>query len=127
MNLESVAERLELDGVGWRGSDIFVSHLPTEVERGILLRHSYTGTPIDPELPGYRNTRFSVATRAKTYKEGVDLMWAVINSITVARVQMTNMDVKLIRARTEPIPFPMSPAGMFEFLVIFEAVYVIVG
>lgn len=126
MNLESIAEKLELDGVGNRAFDIFINHLPTEAERAILLRDPYIGTPIDPELPNYRVTRFNVAARAKSYQEGKELMSQVMRSLTLSNTALTGMEVRYIRPRTEPIAFPMSQAGMFEFLVIFDAVYVIV-
>lgn len=126
MNLESIAEKLEQDGVGSRAHDIFINHMPTDAESGILLRDPYIGTAFDYELPNYRDTRFNVATRSKNYADAKNLMWSVIRSLMVSNTSLTGMAVKFIRPRTEPIPFPKSVAGYYEFLVIFDAVYVIV-
>lgn len=127
MNLNTLAEKLQSDGVGVTGKTIFINHMPTKVEKGVLLRPAYVGTPIDYELPDYRVTRFSVAVRAKDFADGEALMRSVMSSLTLTEIQLSGMDIRYVRPRTEPVPFPLTVGGMFEFLVIFDAVYVIVS
>lgn len=126
MNLEALAEKLQADRLGKKGKEIFINHMPTSVEAGILLRPPYVGTPIDYELPGYRSTRFNLSVRAKDYQTGDKLIRKAMASLTLEETKLSGMDVRYIRPRTEPVSFPLSVAGTFEFLVIFDAVYVIV-
>lgn len=126
MNLEAIASKLQLENVGKKGRSIFINSMPADAETGILLRIPFVGTEIDYELPNYRKTKFNVATRAKDYREAETLMRKVMACLTLSEVALENMDVRYIRPRTEPVPFPVTPAGQFEFLVIFDAVYVIV-
>lgn len=127
MNLEAIANKLQLDGLGKKGKTIFINHMPVEAEAGILLRGSYVGTEINYELPNYRTTRFNVAVRAKSHTQAQTLVDKVCVALTLSEVALDGMDVRFIRPRTEPVLFPVSPAGQFEFLVIFDAVYVIVA
>lgn len=126
MNLESIAEKLQDDGVGQMGASIFINHMPADAASGVLLRPPYVGTPIDFELPGYRKTKFNVAARGKNYQEAYALAMKVMESLTVMETTLTGMDVRYIRPRTEPVSFPVSEGAAVEFLMIFETVYVIV-
>lgn len=126
MNLEMIADKLQADGVGQKGKVVFINHMPAEIVPGILLRPPYVGTPIDYELPGYRKTAFNVAVRATTYVEGEALAKKVMKSLTVSESMLGLTEVRYIRPRTEPVSFPVSDGALVEFLMIFEAVYVIV-
>lgn len=126
MNLEMIADKLQNDGVGNKGKTIFINHMPVEATAGVLLRPPYVGTPIDYELPGYRKTKFNAAVRGKNYREADILAKKVMESLTFYEAQMPGLDVRYVRPITEPVSFPVSEGSMVEFLVIFEAVYVIV-
>lgn len=127
MNLEMIADKLQDDGVGKKGKTIFINHMPADVQTGILLRPPYIGTPIDYELPGYRKTKFNCAVRGKNYKDGNALAQKVMESLTFSEMTISDTLVRYVRPTTEPVSFPVSDGGMVEFLMIFEAVYVIVG
>lgn len=126
MNLEMIADKLQADGVGMKGKTIFINHMPSDVVPGILLRPPYIGTPIDYELPGYRKTTFNVAVRGTTYVEGDQLAKKVMKSLTFSEVTLGLTEVRYVRPETEPVSFPVSDGALVEFLMIFEAVYVIV-
>lgn len=127
MNLEMIAAKLVADAVGVVGTTIFINHMPVKAKSGILLRPPYVGTPIDYELPGYRRTRFNMSCRAESYTAAKALIEAAIASATVKETTLSGISVKYVRPTTEPVSFPISDGGFVEFLVIFEAVYVIVG
>ena len=130
MNLEAVAERLEQDGVGEQGKTIFINHMPDTCQDGILLRLPFGGTPIDYELPNYRTTEFWVVSRAKDYlaaRDRIEQAVASLNNPHGAGTSLTGMKVNYIRATTEPVHFPKTAGNYLEFLVIFEANYVIVS
>lgn len=124
MNLEMIANKLQDDNVGKKGKTIFINHMPTEATVGVLLRPPYIGTPIDYELPGYRKTKFNAAVRGKNYVEADTLAKKVMESLTFYETQMPGIEVRYVRPIAEPVSFPVSDGGMIEFLVIFEAVYV---
>lgn len=126
MNLELIANKLQDDGVGVRGANIFINHMPVTVTKGVLLRPPYIGTPIDNELPNYRKTRFNASVRAKTYQEANALATLVIDSLTVGYTVTPEIVINYIRPTTEPVSFPVSEGDSVEFLMIFEANYVIV-
>lgn len=125
MNLEILAHKLQTDGVGKKGVDIFIQHMPQSAETGILLRMPYIGAPIDYELPGYRRERFNLIVRSKKYQTAEALVRKAMTSLTVSETQLTGMDIRFMRPERLPISYPLSEADMTEFLVIFEAVYVI--
>ena len=126
MNLEMIADKLQDDGVGKNGRSIFINSMPLEATAGILLRPPYIGTPIDYELPGYRKTKFNAAVRGKNYKEAKALADKVMESLTFYETAFPGVEVKFVRPVAEPVSFPVSDGAMIEFLMIFEAVYVIV-
>ncbi len=126
MKLDSIARKLQTDGLGTIGKEIFIDNMPAKATSGILLRSALLGSPIDYELPGYRNTHFNVATRGKTHKAGEELMARVMLALTLGETKLTGMAIQHMRPRTDPVAFPLSEATIFEFLVIFEVVYVIV-
>lgn len=125
MNLEMIADKLQEDGVGIKGKTIFINNMPVETVAGILLRPPYIGTPIDYELPGYRKTKFNAAVRGKTYQEAKNLANQVMSSLEFGNRQFPGLDVRHIRPITEPVSFPVSDGSLIEFLMIFEANYVI--
>lgn len=127
MNLEMIADKLQDDGVGRQGKTIFINSMPADAASGVLLRPPYIGTPIDYELPGYRKTKFNAAVRGRSYSEALALTQKVMESLTFGDVEMTGVSVKHVRPIAEPVSFPVSEGSSVEFLMIFEAVYVIVG
>lgn len=127
MNLESIAGKLQTDGVGLIGKSIFIANMPVDVKTGVILRSAYLGTPIDYELPNYRKTHFHAATRGKDYAEGNALMKKVMTSLTFDYLILPGMDFRFCRPVIEPVTFPESDGKVYEFLVIFDATYVIVA
>lgn len=127
MNLEMIAAKLQDDSVGVIGKTIFINHMPVKTEVGILLRPPYIGTPIDYELPKYRRTKFNLSVRGKNYSEANALVKAAMVSLTFEDALLSDCQVLYVRPMTEPVSFPISDGGLVEFLVIFEAVYVIVA
>lgn len=126
MNLEMIAGKLATDGVGVTGTSIFINHMPVSADSGVLLRPPYVGTPIDYELPNYRRTTFAASIRGKTYVAAKTLAAQVVASLTFHETVLAGLDIRHVRPVTEPVSFPISEGGHVEFLVIFEAIYVIV-
>ena len=126
MKLDILAKKLQDDGVGIMGKTIFLGNMPPDAPKAIILKDSPLGTPIDEELPGYRRSRFHAAVRDESYELGRKLAERVSASFTLKEKVLTGMDIRFIRPLIEPTGFPLADSNIFEFLVIFEAVYVIV-
>lgn len=125
MNLEVLAHKLQTDGVGIKGVNIFVHHMPQSAETGILLKMPYIPPLIDYELPGYRRERFNLIVRSKKYQTGEELARKAVTSLTLSETQLTGMDIRYMRPERDLVPYPLNEADMTEFLVIFGVVYVI--
>jgi hypothetical protein len=125
MNLAAIAERLELQGQGTRGQDIFTNHQPV-TKMGILLRQPFGGSMLDHELPGIRHTSFQLVVRDTTRQAALTRMNAAIAAIaTELELDFTGMHVKYIRQRHEPLEFPVSVGNLVELLVNMDTCYII--
>lgn len=125
MNYEVLSKKLQTDGVGRIGKDIFVQYMPETAETGILIRNSFLGGLIDYELPGYRRDKFSLIVRSKKYKTAEELMRKAMKSLTLSETTLPGMDIRYIRPERDFVTYPLNESDLHEFLVIFEAVYVI--
>jgi hypothetical protein len=126
MNLESIAEKLELTPTLalTRGQNLFVHAWPASAPVGVLLRDDFGGTPIDNYLPGYIRAGFMVIARSSDYPSAHALAKAVSDALTLTNVQLPGMDVRHILPRIQPVVFPNSAGSVWEFLVAFDACYV---
>ncbi len=126
MNLKAIATYLQSKRLGTLTQDIFVTEMPTACEKGILLMSPYHGTPIDPYLPGLRETGFRLVSRSRDY----DIAEALANkSLAVLTIQaelaLKGILVKLCRPVIEPKPYRRSAGAYWEFEIEFEITYVL--
>lgn len=111
--------------VDLKDSQIFVYLMPQEIEVGAVFLGRIYGTPVDPELPGFRDTTFQVVVRHTNVLEGEEIMNQVINSLTMVETQLTGLYVKEIRPLHDPVVFPVSKGDHLEINTTFKAVYVL--
>lgn len=123
MNLFPLAQKMEIDGLGILGTDIFINMIPAECKQGILLRNPLRGTAIDYELPGYYKAKFQLIVRAQGYPEGEELINAAFASLTLSNVALGVMQVQFMRPITKPVVFPLSKGNLLEFAADFETVF----
>jgi hypothetical protein len=126
MNLVGVAAYLESKRLGTQGKSIFVNEMPLECEIGVVLRDRYSGTPIDHELPEYRETGFRCGIRSRDYKKGERLAFDVGTALTLNKqdVVMPGMVVKMMLPQNEPRPYRRSKGGFWEWEIDFDTTYV---
>lgn len=128
MKLKEVATYLHQAGVGQIGKSIFVGEMPLECKQGILLMDTYSGTAIDHELPGWRDTGFRAVTRSANYEAGEKLAEDVSKALTImSDVQMSPvMTMRQCLPQNDPLPYRRSKgSGIWEFEVDFECIYVL--
>ena len=124
MRLESIAEKLEVDGVGTRGASLFVHRMPENVDRGVLLLSRLAGTPINHELPGLRRTSFQVIVRDIDYASGYAKAEQISQLLSIENQLVGDMNIHWILPKHEPVVYPVSKGDLLEISVNFEAVYV---
>lgn len=125
MRLKSVAQYLEEQGLGKFGTDIFVTEMPRECQRGILLMDTYSGTGIDPYLPGWRDTGFRLVVRHSDYESGDQLGERASAALNIRRDITMGVNPKRLIMRqclpvNDPRPYRRSEASVWEFEVDFE-------
>lgn len=122
-----IARYLEQARVGRVGESIFIGEMPTECEQGILLIDSYSGTSIDHELPGWRDTGFRVVTRSPQYEAGMALAEKVSGVLTIRRETPMGGRVLMRQClpQNDPLPYRRSRgSGIWEFEVDVECIYI---
>jgi hypothetical protein len=125
MHLEPIAALLEQSNCGVRGKTIFINEMRVE-DSGLLLKASYKGTRIDPELPGYYKGTFALVARAKGYATAKALMDAAMAVMVIEQeTDVGELFVKYLRAQTLPISYPVPASGMTEFVANIDCAYVV--
>lgn len=126
MNLIGIADYIESKRLGKKGTSLFIGEMPLEAKRGLLLIDTYSGSKIDHELPGWRDTGFRLVARSASYDDGYALAEQVLLALTIQRdTPMTKMLVKQCLPVNDPLPYRRSKgAGVWEFEVDFECVYI---
>jgi hypothetical protein len=132
MNLKGIGQYLESVHAGRVGEDIFVTEMPLECKEGVLLLNRYAGSVIDHELPGWRDTGFRIVIRSVDYERGEALAVSVSTALTVKQdtpmgALSSLMLMKLMLPMNDPLPYRRSDAGVWEFEVDIECIYIIGG
>ena len=125
MKLNEVAMYLQAQGLGTVGQNIFVLEMPASCNAGILLMDTYSGSRIDHELPGWRDTGFRLVIRHPDYQAGETLAEQASAALTLQRdVQMGPILVRRMLPYNDPKPYRRSEAGVWEFETDVETTYI---
>lgn len=129
MNLKAIAAHLIANRVGREGETLFVTEMPRECREGILLMNGPHGTPIDHELPGWRNTGFRIIVRAADYGRGLELANRASDALTlhhttVMTARDTSIEMRQSLPFNEPRPYRRSEGGYWEFEVEIDCKYI---
>lgn len=129
MNLKAISAYLAQKSIGIEGETLFVTEMPRECREGILLMNNLRGTPLDHELPGWRDTGFRIIVRSADYRRGEELALAASRELTLTReTQMvaldTSIDMRLSLPFNEPRPYRRSEGGVWEFEVEIDCKYI---
>lgn len=130
MRLEYLAKMLEDASLGKIGDDIFVGHMPSECQKGILLKDPLVGTPADPNLPGYYKSKLQLVVRAPTRFEGDNIAKEVGKAMTIYNREFFDLDGNLelkvnhIYPAQLPIVYPYTPGNTIEWSLNFVTSYV---
>ena len=126
MELECVADFLELKAVAVQAKSMFIGEMPQDCHEGLLLLDRYSGTPIDANLPRYRNTGFRIATRSANRQTCMDLARSATAALTImSDTPMLDILVKQMIPQNDPRPYRRGAGNYWEAEVDFDAVYVI--
>lgn len=128
MRLEEIAEYLVSLDIGLKTRDsqknLFVNYMGPNIPKGVLIRESYMGTPIDHYLPGYFRASFQIIVRDSDYVEGRRKADIILESLTVRQSRtIGSMYVRQILPRHEPLVYPVSEGNRLEWSINFDAAY----
>lgn len=129
MNLKAIADHLEARRIGRVGEAVFVTEMPMECREGVLLINRYSGSQIDHELPGWRDTGFRAVIRSADYERGETLAERVGAALTVREDTAMGHGRHAITMRrmfpvNDPLPYRRSDGGYWEFEVDVECIYI---
>jgi hypothetical protein len=124
VNIKSLADRLEEQGMGQVGRDIFYFSAPEGIGECLLVLDNLEPTTRDEELPGFKESRFRVIVRRLDYDVAISTAKNVIVAMEMRRGAIGDMSVKRLRAEFDPIAYPLPMSDMIEVSVNFCAYYV---
>ena len=117
MKLMPLLERLQMNGLGAAGTDLFLNMMPSTVTRATMLREPLTGTEINHELPEYYKTEFQVIVRSPDYEDGLRLIDDVVAALTLEEEVVEDMYFRYCRPKAQPVSFPISDGALIEYTV----------
>ncbi|MDL2285096.1 hypothetical protein LJC19_08180, partial [Oxalobacter sp. OttesenSCG-928-P03] len=99
MKFEPIVEFLEHEfpGVLVAGKTLFINQMPATATEGFLLKESFTGTEIDPDIPLLRRGKFQLAGRGKDGPALKKMMEEISTTLTMQNVDLTGIQVKMMR------------------------------
>ena len=124
MLLEDLGALLEEASVGTVGSDLFYYSAPDEAKQYTLLMYGGDGIPINWDLPRYYKVRFQAIIRAANYTDGFAIAESVMNTLTFYESETTQYYVKQCLPKEEPRPYRRGDAGILEFSLNFDIVFI---
>lgn len=129
MNLKAIAHYLESKRLGRQAETLFVTEMPSECLAGTLLLDTYSGSKIDHDLPGWRETGFRFVVRNKDYAAGEALAEKISEALTlrtptvIGTAKTRQIEVRVSLPVNDPKPYRKSEAGVWEFEVDVEITY----
>lgn len=125
MDLEPIAALLEQTQCGVQAKTIFINEMKVG-DAGILLKASYKGVAINPELPGFFKGEFALVARGVTYAATRALIKKAMSALTIEQeTQVGEWLVKYCRPRTLPISYPIPASGLVEFVTNIDCCFVV--
>jgi hypothetical protein len=123
--LDAVAEYLESQGLGTRGQDLFVFHMPEGVNAGILvIADNDMATEVDEYIPKLKKSRFRVIVRHADYQSAVTLAYQVRNALDLHRATVGGISVLRLRSAYDPIAYPVPESDVIEVSVNLWSAYI---
>jgi hypothetical protein len=119
MNLESIVQYMQTQGLGSPGRDLFAYGMPDGVNRGLLvtsqmpiLRNKYVSQ--------LRRGEFQVIARGSLHADLINTLNSVSNALTVQGVTIGTMNFRFIMPLNNPLVFPRAESRLLEASVNFE-------
>lgn len=127
MKFEYIAEYLEKEIPDLKiGSTMFIGQIPVGAEFAVMLKESFAGTEIDPELIGRRRGKFQAVVRGKNHENCRAMIMAISDALHFRFKEVGEIYVQAVRPVSEPVSYMLSIGNMFEFSVNFSIIYDIV-
>jgi hypothetical protein len=134
MLFEPLAEYME-ENVGSvalkRGVNLFINAMPgstVELAFAVMLKNTYVGIGIDPEIGPLRKGKISLVVRGRDHRQVKSLIYDIMRVLTLdGKALSDGVTVRSIRPITEPLMYPVSISNSTEMSVNLSVIYVIVA
>ena len=130
MRIDLFAQALQTATLGVIGTSLFIHHMPSTTEQGILIKVPLQGIKRDPSMPGYYKTEIQMIIRHNNTTTGEALANSVMNLFhSHARVEYLDEDddlvfaVKQMFAQSKPIRYPLSEGNLTEWSINFDVTF----
>lgn len=117
-------DALQSAGLGTQGVDLFLFNAPEKAKKCILVIESLDGVPRDEDLPGYKKADFQVIVRNPDYQSAMTIAKQVVNALDLHRTNVSGLSIKRMRAKYDPIAFPIPDSDVIEVSINMWAAYV---
>lgn len=130
MRVDLLAQYLAEQGLGAAGVDLFAHRMPEDCPKGVVVRLSHTGVPVNLYIPGYyKTTDLQVIVRSPDQQGGDQLAAAVNQALTFYNKTFVDdagrevMTIKQIYPTHLPIVFPRLTGEELEWSTNFSVAY----
>jgi len=110
-----------------QGRNLFIDQMPLDIDLGMLLKETPTGTEMNWEIIGRRRGKFQMVVRCKNYLAGSTLINQAMNLLILDETLLGKIHVRYMRPLNEPVSYMLSVGNNYEFSVNFSAIYDIVA
>ena len=102
------------------GRNLFMFHMPAQVQIGTVLVVETPGAGVDHEIPGTFKQRIQAIVRHSDYTEGQNMARRLYDMLNLRRVQIGGYYFHYIMPRHLPIPYRRGESGLVEFSVNYD-------
>ena len=120
MSLINLLNKLQSDGYGTIGVDLFIDTSPSKNAECVLLRK--VGGSRDPDIgDNMRSLDFQAIVQKERYADSEALAESVSEALTIQQQTLGDSFYYVVFPTVEPIPFGREVAGIETFVVNFTA------
>lgn len=113
-HLYYAAEKIQADGLGEIGVDLYVGTMPADVKRCAMLRDPLMGAAIDEEMEGFTKHQFQIIVRDIDPAAAWDRAKALGDALKVENVTGNGVVIRKMHPLTLPATYPQMDSDEME-------------
>ena len=125
MDLQAIVDRIEIEGLGVPGVNLFRMFMPASVEEGLVVLPSQLPVEIDMYTTVKRQGQFRVVARGIDWDGPRNLLMEVSKVLHGEGLQFGEEYYFYMIPQHEPLLYPLSDGDLVEGSVSFNCCYVV--